>query len=94
MVKTGKPEIVKIDVTGKGTAEKKKIRRILKMKYDDIDNNSATIDGKTIMTVFKKRKKNRQGQQQGNNYNYTQFVLYKENQTTVEALNTIAQKLK
>ncbi|XP_057372369.2 pseudouridylate synthase 7 homolog, partial [Daphnia carinata] len=94
MVESGKPEVVEIDVTGKSKAEKKKMQKILKMKYDDVVNTTVSVDGKNILKIFKKRKNNRQGRQQRKVSTYTQFVMYKENHTTMEALNTIAQKLK
>lgn len=98
MVNNGDPKQVEIDVTEKSKEERQNIHKILRTKYEDEDvtSNSAPVDGKTIMKIFKMegRKERRRNKQRRMGSIYTQFVLYKENQTTMEAVNTIARILR
>jgi tRNA pseudouridine13 synthase len=98
MVKTGDPKIVEIDVTEKSKEVRQKIHKTLRAKYEDdnITSNSGPVDGKTIMKIFKMegRQERRQNDQRRMRSVYTQFVLYKENLSTMEAVNTIARVLK
>ena len=98
MAKTGDPKIVEIDVTEKSKEERQNIHKIVRTKYEDenITSNSGPVDGKTIMKIFKMegKQERRRNEQRRMGSIYTQFVLYKENLSTMEAVGTIARVLK
>ena len=98
MVKTGDPNTVEIDVTEKSKLERQNIHKALRTKYENenITSNSRPVDNKTIMKIFKMegRQEKRRNDQRRMCSVYTQFVLYKENLSTMEAVNTIARVLK
>ncbi|KAI9561011.1 hypothetical protein GHT06_011967 [Daphnia sinensis] len=98
MLKNGDPKQVEIDVTEKSKEERQNIHKIVRARYKDenVASNSAPVDGKTIMKIFKieGRKERRRNDQLRMRSIYTQFVLYKENLSTMEAVGTIARILK
>lgn len=98
MVKNGDPKQVEIDVTDKSKEERQNIHKIVRAKYEDdnVTSNSGPVDGKTIMKIFKMegRKERRRNDNRRMGSIYTQFVLYKENLSTMEAVNTIARILR
>ncbi|XP_057372375.1 pseudouridylate synthase 7 homolog [Daphnia carinata] len=98
MVKNGDPKQVEIDVTEKSKEERQNIHKIVRTKYEDenVTSNSAPVDGRTVMKIFKMegRQERRQNDKRRMGCMYTQFVLYKENQSTMEAVNTVARIIK
>jgi hypothetical protein len=106
MFKTGDPKIVEIDVTEKSKEVRQNIQKTLRVKYEDVGLSSyfGPVDGKTIMKIFKvedKEERRRNDQRRISSsisqikaQVYTQFVLYKENTSTMEALKQIARMLK
>lgn len=98
MVKTGDPKTVEIDVTEKSKEERQNIHKIVRTKYEEenITSNSGPVDGRTIMKIFKMegKQERRRNEKRRMGCIYTQFVLYKENLSTMEAVNTIARALK
>jgi tRNA pseudouridine13 synthase len=98
MIKTGDPKVVEIDVTEKSKELRQAIHKCLRVNYEDdnITSNSEPVDGKTIMKIFKMEgeEEKRRNDQRRMSSVYTQFVLYKENLSTMEAINTIARVLK
>ena len=104
MIKTGDPKIVEIDVTEKSKEQRKNIQKTLRVKYEDVSSESGPVDGKTIMKIFKledKEERRRNDQRRISSsishipaQVYTQFVLYKENTSTMEAIRQIARMLK
>lgn len=98
MVKTGDPKTVEIDVTEKSKEERQNIHKIVRTKYEEenITSNSGPVDGRTIMKIFKMegKQERRRNEKRRMGSIYTQFVLYKENLSTMEAVNTIARVLK
>ena len=85
-------ETTKIDVSGKSKEERLSIHRVLRAKYEGIVSNTKMEDGKSIMEVSNIGNKKRETRWNGPAY--TQFVLYKENTSTVDAINDLARKLK
>jgi hypothetical protein len=84
MIKTGDPKIVDIDVTEKSKEVQQNIHKTLRVKYEDVSRHSGPVDGKTIMKSDGRRMSSV----------YTQFVLYKENLSTVKAVELISRLLK
>nr|CAH0108075.1 unnamed protein product [Daphnia galeata] len=96
MIKTGDPKMVEFDITDKSKEVRQNIHKTLRAKYEDVKSNSVHVDGKTIMKIFKMEgeEQTRRNDQRRLSKVYTQFVLYKENTSTMEAINTIARVLK
>jgi hypothetical protein len=103
MFKTGDPKIVAIDVTKKSKEQREDIQKTLRVKYEDVSSESGPVDGKTIMKIFKledKEERRRNDQRRISSRShivaqvYTQFVLYKENTSTMEGIRQIARMLK
>jgi hypothetical protein len=82
----------KIDVSGKSKEERLAIHQVLRAKYEGIVSNTKSEDGKSIMEVSNIGNKKRENRWNGPAY--TQFVLYKENASTVDTINDLARKLK
>ena len=83
---------VEIDVTDKSKEERISIHKALRAKYDGIISNTRAVDGKSIMEIVNPSDKKKDTRWIGPAY--TQFVLYKENMTTVEAIGELSRQLR
>lgn len=88
MVKSDEPKTVEIDVTEKSKDERQNIHKVLRLQYEKVVSNSVPVDGKTIMKIFKSTTTNKDRRSTA----YTQFVLYKENLSTMEAISALARR--
>lgn len=81
---------VTVDITKKTKPERQAIHKVLRRKYAGITSNSGPVDGKTIMKIFKHDGKT---DQRISRHRFTQFVMYKENVNTMEALQILGRRL-
>ena len=93
MMKSEDPKTVEIDVTDKNKEERQDIHKALRIKFEGITSNSENVANKTVMKIFKLGQSNRRERKPVRTTNrYTQFVMYKENISTMDAINTIARR--
>lgn len=90
MVNSEEKKEVSIDITKKTKPERLAIHKVLRRKYTGITSNSGPIDGKTIMKIFKSEGNQDLRRQRPK---YTQFVMYKENVNTMDALQIMARRI-
>lgn len=92
MMTSEEKKTVELDVTDKTKEERIAIHQALRAKYKAmIASNSVPEDGKTIMKIFKHVADKRQNIR-WNGPPFLEFVLYKENLSTMEAIAVIARK--
>lgn len=90
MMASDEKKVIEIDVTAKSKEERVNIHKALRSKFkDQIASNSAPVGDKTIMKIFK-HASNKKGRWTGPPY--LEFVLYKENLSTLEAISIISRK--
>ncbi len=96
MIMSKEMKTVEIDVTEKSKAERQSIHKAVRSQFDDITSNSVQVDNRTVMKIFKFDKTIKQNGRNGHNVRitnpYTQFVLYKENLSTMEAVSAVARR--
>lgn len=90
------PKTFEIDVTNIDKEERNKIHLAVRSKYENILSNSEHVDGRTILKIFKAApgKMLRRERSKREGAPYTQFVMYKENMSTMEAVSSIARRLR
>lgn len=82
-----------LDVTPKTKAERNAIHKALKFKYGKcLASNSEPQDGKTIMKIFKHTTSHGSWRRPPMPAPYLQFVMYKENLSSMEAIQSIARR--
>lgn len=96
MIKSEEPKTVEIDVTEKSKADRQSIHKAVRSQFDNITSNSEQVDNRTVMKIFKLDKTKKQNGRNGRCVRitnpYTQFVLYKENLSTMEAISAVARR--
>ena len=95
MMNSQEKKTVEIDVTEKTKEDRLKMHKALRAKYQSlVTSNSGPSGDKTIMKVFKHEKggggyRTNQTTQEPP---FLEFVMYKENLSTMEAISSIARR--
>lgn len=94
MMGSEEKKTVEIDVTEKSKEERLNIHKALRAKYKSgIASNSEPVDGRTVMKIFKHSGSNKsRDNKQPWKPPFIQFVMYKENLSTQEAISGMARR--